>query len=213
MENNTNYNNLYLIDLLNEVWVDVLEYNDIYQISNYGRIKSLGRYVSRGNGEMYVREKILKQHLDKKSGEPTVKLAIDGNKKTYRVMTLVANAFMRERLNGEQVCRLDKVKVNNHVDNLIITSISKSHKLNYKLGNQKNWGIESIPKNNRIEYEKRNCIKENSKIIYIECSDCGKLLSVDNFYVKSSNNIIYRNCKKCVITLNAEYRKNKKIQP
>ena len=41
-------------------WIDALGFDGIYEVSNYGRIKSLGRYVNIRNGQRWVKERIRK---------------------------------------------------------------------------------------------------------------------------------------------------------
>lgn len=47
-----------------EIWKDIKDYENMYQISNYGRVKSLERIVKQGNKERHVCEKILCQNLE-----------------------------------------------------------------------------------------------------------------------------------------------------
>ena len=44
----------------NEIWVDIVDYEGLYQVSNLGRVKSLR------NNKNNPREKIMKQKLTKK---------------------------------------------------------------------------------------------------------------------------------------------------
>lgn len=34
-----------------EIWKDIEGYEGLYQVSNYGRVKSLGRFTKSGRGE------------------------------------------------------------------------------------------------------------------------------------------------------------------
>jgi hypothetical protein len=51
-----------------EVWKDIKGYEGLYQISNFGRVKSLPREVNYRHGKRFTREKILKAHLNKSTG-------------------------------------------------------------------------------------------------------------------------------------------------
>lgn len=44
-----------------EIWKDIIGYEGIYQISSFGRVKSLDRKVVRKNGIWTIKERILKQ--------------------------------------------------------------------------------------------------------------------------------------------------------
>jgi len=50
-----------LKDLPNEIWKPIEGYEDLYEISNYGRVKSLAKYVNSPRGGLaYRKERILK---------------------------------------------------------------------------------------------------------------------------------------------------------
>ena len=99
-----------------EEWKDIKEYEGIYQISNFGRIRKISKYVK--DGIEYIRnEKLLKGQIREK-GYITVTLTKNGKSKHYRVHRLVAIHFIPNPYNYDQVNHLDKNKQNNRVDNL-----------------------------------------------------------------------------------------------
>lgn len=103
---------------MNEIWKDISGYEGLYQISNRGRVKSLGRVVSRGQkGERFEKEIILKQ-VDNTHGYLAVSLSKDGKAKTVRVQRLVAEAFIPNPNELPFVNHIDEVKHNNEVENL-----------------------------------------------------------------------------------------------
>lgn len=56
--------NLLLEDMKGEEWKDIPGLTDYYQISNYGRVKSLERWVERPvKGDMLLKERILRQTI------------------------------------------------------------------------------------------------------------------------------------------------------
>jgi len=181
------YLNLALSDIKNEKWEDIAGYDDIYNVSTFGRIKSLGRYVNSSHGnQRWIKEKILKQYIDRRYKEPQVKLSINAIGKTHRVAALVGDAFLRNKHNNEEYCHLDKNKLNNVVTNLIVTSCSNSQKISYINGNMVNWGIEKLPKKVKEKYEKENGIYKNGKLIKKRCTICNFSLSylcVDLVYI------------------------------
>jgi len=95
--------------LINEIWEDIPDFEGIYKISNYGRVKSLSRYVNHFNGyklcKKYVCEKILKCAYDK-DGYPIVSLCKDGKSYWRRVHQLMGYIFLGN----------DGSKIVNHVD-------------------------------------------------------------------------------------------------
>ena len=93
-----------------EEWKDIADYEGIYQVSNLGRVKSLGNNKSR-------QEKILKLQLHR-TGYLLVKLCKEGKKRNYKVHRLVAQAFIPNPDNKSQVNHRDENKSNNKVENL-----------------------------------------------------------------------------------------------
>ena len=78
-----------------EEWRDIKGYEGAYQVSSYGRIRSLERIVVRwnGNGDYLAKEKIL-NIKPRPDGYMEVKLSKDNIKKSYKVHRLVAEAFI-----------------------------------------------------------------------------------------------------------------------
>ena len=92
-----------------EIWKPIAEYEDLYEVSNYGRIRSLcGRY-----GE----NKILKQCIGSK-GYKLVTLCRKGKQKTVNVHRLVALAFVPNPDSLPCVNHIDEDKNNNNASNL-----------------------------------------------------------------------------------------------
>ena len=50
---------------MKEIWKDVVGYENLYQISNTGKIKSLERYKNNHSKKQLVKEKIRKQIISK----------------------------------------------------------------------------------------------------------------------------------------------------
>ena len=95
---------------IKEIWRDIEGYESLYQVSNFGRVKSL-------NYRHTCKEKLLKAHKDK-DGYLRVNLYKEGKKKTYGIHRLVAQAFIPNPDNLPQVNHKDEDKSNNRLDNL-----------------------------------------------------------------------------------------------
>lgn len=96
-----------------EKWKPIPGYEGLYEVSSYGRVRSLERYKSNNGGLQLIKEKILKPHNTKK-GYLTVQLC---NKK-FTVHRLVAQAFIPNPDNLPMINHLDEDKTNNVADNL-----------------------------------------------------------------------------------------------
>ena len=92
---------------MEEIWKDKKDYEGLYQVSNWGRIKSI----------KFGKEKILKLNKDKDS-YLQVTLCKNNIKKVYKVHRLVAEAFLPNSDNLPQVNHKDEDKTNNNVENL-----------------------------------------------------------------------------------------------
>lgn len=114
-----------------EKWKDINGYEGIYQISNYGNVKSLSRKMWNGYKYWDSKEKILKPRMAKdKSHYETVCLRKDGKSKTFSIHRLVAIHFI-PMVNGKNyVNHKDENKRNNHFSNLEWTTAKEN--INYK---------------------------------------------------------------------------------
>ncbi|MBE6156961.1 MAG: hypothetical protein E7161_04395 [Firmicutes bacterium] len=102
-----------------EIWKDIKNYEGFYQISNYGRVKSVERIRKGKTNQIYLqKERILKQHLNKKTGYYQVYLTKNSVPKLFLCHRLVAKAFIKNSNNKVFVNHIDGNKKNNIADNL-----------------------------------------------------------------------------------------------
>lgn len=100
-----------------EIWKDIKGYEGLYQVSNFGRIKSLSRTMNnRFGGEAQLKERIRK--LYKYQGYFRVALCKNCIQKSYNVHRLVAQAFIPNPDNLPIINHKDENPSNNHVENL-----------------------------------------------------------------------------------------------
>lgn len=108
---------------MQEIWRDIEGYENLYKVSNLGRVKSL----------RFGKEKILKA-IKNNNGYAIIFLRKEGNTKYYAVHRLVATAFLQNPNNLPQVNHKDEDKMNNRVDNLEFCSAK--YNINYGTHNQ-----------------------------------------------------------------------------
>ena len=100
-----------------EIWKDIIGFEGLYQISNYGNVKSCKRYVNAKFGKRVVNEKLLSLGKDK-DGYFMAILCEDAIRKTVKVHRLVADAFI-DKFDGKNIVNhIDLNKQNNTVSNL-----------------------------------------------------------------------------------------------
>ena len=104
----------------NEIWKDIKGYKGCYQISSYGRVKSLERKSISGKA---IREKILKNTPGLNNYMVVNLFSKDGVKRTFRVSDLVMQAFneryKRHRDLGHWVHNKNGDKSDCRLENLI----------------------------------------------------------------------------------------------
>lgn len=105
---------------MREVWVDIPEYVGIYQISNFGNVRSLDRSTTRTENGKSIQQPLKGQLLKASKSTPylTVNLCKDGNSIRTNVHEVVARLFIGPRPRGEQVCHRDGDGYNPRLDNL-----------------------------------------------------------------------------------------------
>lgn len=115
---------------MEEVWKDIDGYEGLYQISNFGRVKSLGRWVERGKqGCRFEKEQLIKPNKNSR-GYLSVGLHKNGKRQMCSVHRLVAEAFLDNPNNLPEVNHKDENKQNNCVWNLEFCT----HKYNNSYG-------------------------------------------------------------------------------
>lgn len=110
-----------------EVWKDVIGYEGLYQVSNFGNIKSLDRIVNKPNGVSYLRKGKICTQSKSNLGYMTVGFTVNNKKVNKYVHRLVAEAFITNMNNYPQVNHIDCDKTNNRMYNLEWCTNSQNH--------------------------------------------------------------------------------------
>jgi hypothetical protein len=138
-------------------WKDVIGFEGLYQVNQFGDIKSLGNGLS--TNSLNNKERILKPQ---KKRYLTVKLSKDGNYYYKTIHRLVAEAFIENKENKPQVNHIDGNKYNNHVNNLEWNTAKENIQHSVRTGLQINKkGLENTCSKQILQYDlDNNLIKE-----------------------------------------------------
>jgi len=172
------HTDLNLEDFTNEIWVDVFDYDGVYEVSNLGRFKSLQREANtRWGSTRTVQEKILKQSVRKAENG-----RIDGLQvyvgKTKNSAKFIFQSFFPEIdfKKNECVMHINKDCLDNRIENLKKVTRKKS-KQNDMVKSIRT--IIATPKNLQKAVETNKEFYDNRT--HKECSKCGKIDLVDSF--------------------------------
>lgn len=109
---------------MEEIWKDIVGYDGLYQVSNFGMVRSL----------KFNKVKILKTPSNK-YGYNVVHLLNNNKNKSYYVHRIVAQEFIPNSKNYPMVNHKDENKSNNRVDNL--EWCDNKYNLNYGTAQQR----------------------------------------------------------------------------
>jgi len=117
---------------MKEQWKDIKGFEGIYQVSNYGIIRSLDRFDSRGR---FRKGRIMPMVINS-DNYFSLKLCRDGNNKTIRVHCVVAKEFLKYPNDGfvYEVNHIDRNRQNNRVDNLEYLTHKENIRHSSKIG-------------------------------------------------------------------------------
>jgi hypothetical protein len=119
---------------MTEVWKDIEGYEGLYQVSNFGRVKSCEKMVVHFRGGFRkLKEKVRKLSKDS-DGYLILDLHKDGVGKFKKVYRLVANAFLENNSNKSQVNHINGIKHDNKIDNLEWCTNSENQKHAFSIG-------------------------------------------------------------------------------
>lgn len=103
---------------MTERWLPAVGWGGYYEVSDFGRVRSLDRVSTpRGRAPYARRGRMLRLCLDD-AGQPVVRLYAKGRGLTVRVHTLVLGAFVGPRPAGLEACHFDGIPTNNNIGNL-----------------------------------------------------------------------------------------------
>lgn len=140
------------------IWKDVIGYEGLYQVSNFGEVRSVPRKSTKG--------RVLKQYISKHNGYCYVSLSKANKHIGKRVHKLVCKAFMEGIEDGyDKLKTIDHIngdKTDNRLENLRVCSQSENQLNAYKLGLNPICGVTVI---NLDTFEVYNSYTEASRAI------------------------------------------------
>ena len=127
---------------MKEEWKDIKDYEGYYQVSNFGQVRSIGRWIEKvtchgGTCQQYLEGRIRKATPMNK-GFLTLVLSKEGIHENFLVHRLVAIAFIPEVEGKPDVDHKDFNKLNNYVENLEWTNDPINNKKLFDAGRTKN---------------------------------------------------------------------------
>lgn len=105
---------------MEEIWKNVIGYEDCYMVSNLGNVKSLTRQIKSAirNNNKITRDGRLLTIKNAKTGYKFIMLYKNGTQKIGLIHRLVATAFLLNSSEKKAVNHLDGDKANNRLENL-----------------------------------------------------------------------------------------------
>jgi len=147
-----------------EVWKDIQGYEGKYQVSSFGRVKSLPKKMGRGIG--YMTDTIVLSACTNHNGYNIVNLCENCKPVFKQVHRLVAEAFIPNPDNKPMVNHINGDKTNNRVENLEWCTNGENQIHRHRVLGQKQKGNAVI------------CIETNEE--YTSVLEAGKKNNIDS---------------------------------
>lgn len=170
---------------MEEIWKNVTGFEGLYQVSNMGRIKSLGK----GKKERILAQCQGGKGYKENKGYYYVTFSKEGKIYNKAVHRLVAIAFVPNPENKKEVCHKDENKHNNNVNNLVWGTHQENcnYPLYLKRQKESQTGKRLGEKNGmygrkRTEEEKEAIRKANSRKVVCEGKIFSSLKDCANYY-------------------------------
>ena len=132
---------------MEEIWKPVLGYEGLYEVSNFGRVKSI--FYKRQGKEIILKPCFARDYL-------TVMLCKNKTKKHHSLHRLVWEAFTGPIPEGMQVNHINEDKTDNRLENLNLMTCKEN--INWGTGIKRQSASRSVP---IVQYDKNgNYIKQ-----------------------------------------------------
>jgi len=166
-----------------EIWKDIEGYNGIYQVSNYGNVKSLDRQSFNKGNLHKIKGKLLKPSYAG-TGYKRVILCHTKSQKYFYVHRLVLIAFTVFDNERNQVNHINGIKSDNRLSNL--EWCSRSENMNHAYL----FGLKTITKN-QLDATSKKVFDENTGIVYNSIKEVSLKFNIN--YSTLRSRILYSN--------------------
>lgn len=155
-----------------EKWKDIDGFEGIYQVSNFGNVKSLKRKKIRTDGRIVTIGECILKYRVAKNGYALVCL----NKKNYLVHRLVAKSFLVLNKEKKDVNHIDSNRINNNINNL--EWVTKSENIQHAIKKNRFRRVYGVNHWNSVKVVQKN--KQNEIIkVWDSFSDIKRNLNLD----------------------------------
>lgn len=155
---------------MSETWRVVPGYEDLYEVSDLGRVKRLERATKgRAGVVMHFPESILEPTVTG-FGYARVTLSKRGLRRSVFVHVLVLSAFVGPRPEGQEACHGDGVRLNNNLSNLRWDSRSENQKDSVRHGTHASTRRTHCPQGHPYDTENTYLTQRGSR----NCRTCGR---------------------------------------
>ena len=149
---------------MEEIWEDIDEFKGAYQASNLGRVRSIDRIITYRNGSRRLTKGTILSIEKNKLGYAQVTLSRHDKMYSRRVHRLVAQTFIPNPNNYNEINHIDGNKENNKINNLewcnrsqnIRHAIDNGLRERHYKGKERSWG-----KMRKIETGETKGLKRN----------------------------------------------------
>lgn len=148
-----------------EIWKDIKNYENLYQISNFGRVKSFAKH--------FHKEKILTPILA--NGYYQIGIRKNSIRKYLKIHRLIAEVFINNPYNKPCINHKDGNKLNNDIDNLEWVTHKENIRHAINIGLRLSWSGDKNPRNKLskkdVDFIRKSSINTKDLSIMFNVSD------------------------------------------
>ena len=116
-----------------EEWRPIAGWEGLYEVSNYGQVKTVSRKIRRGLGEYFFKGGVVKP-IEMGNGYLAVNLTRSGKREQRLVHRIVLESFVGKSPSGFQACHNNGIRSDCRLENLRWDSVIANHEDKRKHG-------------------------------------------------------------------------------